>query len=407
VAGLEWADSLGAEVVSTSLGYLSFDDGFSYWPQELDGRTAVTSRAAAWLVRRGIVLVTAMGNEGRRGPQSLITPADAESVISVGAVDSRGQLAGFSSRGPNALGVIKPDVCARGEGTACATAASNNAYTAVNGTSLSTPLIGGLAALLLEAHPDWTPWQVQQALHAAGDQARAPESDRGWGVPDGAAALGALDPEAAELSVEAVSWVDEERPGEPVFQDSLASPGESGRLRLRLSNDGENPTRPCWLALAVPPEGVLVGSDSVFVDALAPGSRYTVESGPEVTISAEHAVPRLVRLAVRVRTDRAGIYYRTLDIAVVSSSWQLQPHPNPLLAGQELILDVDRTAPGPVSVSLFDVTGKLVAEPFTGFPAPSRARLRWTPGEDLPSGVYFLRVEAGNGAEHRRIVLIR
>jgi hypothetical protein len=409
VAGLEWADSLGADVVSTSLGYFDFNDGFSYWYEDLDGRTAVTSRAAALLARRGVVLVTAMGNWGPR-PRTLVSPADAESVIAVGAVDSRGNVAGFSSRGPNALGVIKPDVCARGAGTACANASARDAYTLKDGTSLATPLIGGLVALLLEAHPDWTPYQVQEALHRSGDQARHPDDARGWGVPDGSAAVGAIDPTASEssqLTVRSVSWVEEDESGEAALLDSLASPGQHGRLRLVLVNEGDHPAQAAWLALAVPPEGIVADGDSVLVEEVDPGAVVTLAAGPALAVADDHPFPQLDRLPLRFRTDRGVVYYRTLELSIVAPSWQVRPYPNPLVGSRELALDLEQPRNGPICLTVFDAAGRMVARPFVDLPAAARARLHWTPAVALASGVYYLRIETVGGATTRRFVLLR
>ena len=183
VAGMEWADSIGAEVISSSLGYI---DWYSY--SDLDGNTAVTTIAADIAAQRGIVVCNAMGNEGP-ATGSLIAPADADSIISCGAVRSDGILASFSSRGPTYDGRIKPEVVARGVSTYCAIASDTNLYGYVSGTSLSTPLIGGCAAVLLSAHPDWTPMKVREALMMTADNASNPNNDRGWGIVDLLAAL--------------------------------------------------------------------------------------------------------------------------------------------------------------------------------------------------------------------------
>jgi hypothetical protein len=184
VVGLEWADSIGAEVISSSLGYT---DWYTY--ENLDGNTARCTRAADLAASRGIVVVNAAGNERNKPWHYIITPADGDSVIAVGAVDWTGEIAGFSSVGPTYDGRIKPEVVARGVETYCALASDIDVYGGVNGTSLSTPPVGGCAAVLLSAHRDWTAMQVREALMLTADKAFSPDSVYGWGLVDLFAAL--------------------------------------------------------------------------------------------------------------------------------------------------------------------------------------------------------------------------
>jgi hypothetical protein len=185
--GAEWADSLGADVISSSLGYLGFDFPFpSYGYDDLDGRTTVVTLAAVEAARRGIVVVTANGNGGPRD-STLIAPADADSVVSSGAVDSLGIVASFSSHGPTADGRIKPDVMAMGRSVFLATFSNPTTYTRSNGTSFSTPLTAGLVALLLEAHPLWRPYDVIEALHGTATNHASPNNTYGWGLIQGLA----------------------------------------------------------------------------------------------------------------------------------------------------------------------------------------------------------------------------
>jgi serine protease AprX len=190
VEGMEWLDYRGARVVSASLGYLDWDDGTGYsWADgDLDGRTAVTSRAAVEAARRGVLLVTAMGNEGGAAG-SLIAPADADSVISVGAVTFQGSVASFSSVGPTSDMRIKPDVVAPGVSVFCATRAGEATYQRANGTSLATPLAAGVAALVISARPELTPMQVLEAMRNTADNRDTPDNRRGWGLVDAWEAL--------------------------------------------------------------------------------------------------------------------------------------------------------------------------------------------------------------------------
>ncbi|MFQ6002176.1 MAG: S8 family serine peptidase [Candidatus Zixiibacteriota bacterium] len=183
VAGMEWADSIGADVISSSLAYI---DWYTY--SDLDGNTAVTTIAADIAAERGIVVCNAMGNNGP-GSGTLMAPADADSIIACGAVDGSGYLAWFSSRGPTYDGRTKPEVCARGVSTRCADPYNVTGYTYASGTSLSTPLIGGCAALILSAHPEWTPMQVREAMMMTASRAAYPDNDYGWGIPDVLAAI--------------------------------------------------------------------------------------------------------------------------------------------------------------------------------------------------------------------------
>ena len=188
-AAAEWADSLGADVISSSLGYNEFDNSAdSYRYSDMDGRTTVATLAAAEAARRGIVVVTAQGNEGNRPWHYLLAPADAESVCAVGATDSTGIVTPFSSYGPSADGRVKPDVCGMGSAVAIAIASNDTLIYHGSGTSYSTPEIAGLAALLLEAHPTWSPFEVVESLRATATRFDTPDAHAGFGVAQGALA---------------------------------------------------------------------------------------------------------------------------------------------------------------------------------------------------------------------------
>ena len=151
-AAIEWADSLGADVVSSSRGYL---DWYTY--EDMDGNTAVVTNAADMAAARGIVVVNSMGNEGDDPWLYMIAPADGDSVLSIGAVDIDGDRVGFSSVGPTYDGRIKPDVMALGRSAYVATTNDTASYGYSSSTSFSCPLTAGAVGLLVQARPDWSP----------------------------------------------------------------------------------------------------------------------------------------------------------------------------------------------------------------------------------------------------------
>lgn len=197
IAGLEWSVRQGADVVNSSLGYNIWDTGDSYEYADLDGRTALTSIAAAMAAERGVVVVVAAGNEADTPWHYITAPADADGAIAVGSVDvamvdgRTPVIASTSSRGPTADGRIKPDVVAPGQGVVVADVRGGD-YRRSSGTSFAAPVVSGICALLLQIHPDWRPKDVLAALRSTaldlGDA--GPDTVYGWGHVQALAASG-------------------------------------------------------------------------------------------------------------------------------------------------------------------------------------------------------------------------
>jgi len=192
VAALEWGEQLGADIMSSSLGYL---DWYSYC--DMDGNTGVTTIAVDIATSLGMLCITSAGNWGTSSPPPnpcdtlyyyISAPADADSVISVGAVNSNGEIAFFSSHGPTYDGRIKPEVCARGVST-WGVNANSDSYRTGSGTSLSAPLVSGAAAVILSAHSGWSPMQVREAMMMTADRVDNPDNNYGYGVIDVMAAI--------------------------------------------------------------------------------------------------------------------------------------------------------------------------------------------------------------------------
>lgn len=180
----EKADSAGADIIQSSLGYYDFDDAaMNYTRDQMDGKTTVVSRAAQWAADRGIVVVVSAGNEGNIPSWRIITaPADAEDVLAVGAVDSNLRKSSVSSIGPSADNRIKPDLVALGVGVRVVKPGGQ--ITSVSGTSLATPLVTSLAAGILQRYPDLTAREVISLLKATASQAKNPDNLLGYGIPN-------------------------------------------------------------------------------------------------------------------------------------------------------------------------------------------------------------------------------
>lgn len=182
-AAVEYADSVGVDVVNTSLGYYNFDNtDWNYAYRHLDGLHALMSRQASRMAAKGMVLVCSAGNSGAGSWKKITPPADAFDVLTVGAVDKEATLASFSSVGHTADGRIKPDVVAMGELTSVIQ--PDGSLGKANGTSYSSPIVCGLVACLWQALPQLTARQLIQLVRQSGDRSDYPDNIYGYGLPN-------------------------------------------------------------------------------------------------------------------------------------------------------------------------------------------------------------------------------
>jgi subtilisin family serine protease len=182
-AGAEFADSAGADIISSSLGYYYFDNSIlNYKYSDLDGNTAFVTRAADIAASKGILVVNSAGNERDNTWIHIIAPADGDSVVAVGAVDDNEIISYFSSAGPSFDRRIKPDISAMGVNVTVQTSVSLVGI--ASGTSFSCPVLSGMTACLMEAVPDATNYEIIEALHSSADRFNMPDSLYGYGIPD-------------------------------------------------------------------------------------------------------------------------------------------------------------------------------------------------------------------------------
>jgi hypothetical protein len=366
VAGVEWADSLGADIVSSSLGYT---DWYTY--EDMDGNTAICTQAADLAVSKGIVVVNAAGNERPYAWHYIIAPADGDSVIAVGAVNLSGDIASFSSAGPTYDGRVKPDVCALGVGVYCASISLGYSY--LGGTSYATPLVAGACALLLEDNPGWNPIQIREALWTTASQAENPDTLYGYGIVNASKASG--------FSYLVVS------PQELYFQASFGDT-QSHRTTLEIVDwRGKNlkwsaSTNADWVSL-LPESGITSDLMRVTVD---PSYLKAGINSDSIFIFADSAINSPERVQV---------------------NFTLHPHvkilafPNPFKESLTLILE-EMSSHEEIKISFFTVAGELVyrfSERFEG----EIYQLTWDgkneKGEELASGLYLMKVDIGDHSE--------
>jgi subtilisin family serine protease len=212
VEAMEWAEGLGVDVISTSLGYIEYDDGEGYTFDDMDGNTAVITQAADLAVNEyGILVSVSAGNERETDFPHIDAPADGDSVLTVGAQRSDGLYATFSSPGPTADGRIKPDVTALGDGVSIPSPADETglATTSVSGTSYSCPLTAGTVALVWQKlGNEYNGYDIIEILRASADQYTFPDNDYGWGRPYAPIAAGLSD--GIHISLVDSQWVSDD-----------------------------------------------------------------------------------------------------------------------------------------------------------------------------------------------------
>lgn len=184
VSGAEFADSLGADVINSSLGYTTFDDpAQNHTYENMDGNTAWVTIGADMAVSKGMIVVNSAGNSGSGSWQYIGAPADGDSVFSIGAVDGSGTYAGFSSQGPTFDGRVKPNVVAQGQSSTIIDPLTGEVGSG-SGTSFSSPITAGMVACLWQANPGKRNLEIMQAIQQSASQANNPDNFLGYGIPD-------------------------------------------------------------------------------------------------------------------------------------------------------------------------------------------------------------------------------
>lgn len=373
VLGAEYADSAGADLISSSLGYTTFDNpAYDHSYADMNGNTTVISRMADLAAKKGILVVNSAGNDGSGSWRYIGAPADGDSVLSVGAVNNSGIIASFSSYGPTSDGQIKPDVVSVGSGTVLSNTSGNT--TTGSGTSFSCPNMAGLAACLWQLFPEFNSWKIITTLRQSADRFNTPHEQYGYGLPNMKKAFGILVADVSSMTATinnfttAVNWsskdisnmryqVERKLPNESNYTvvQTVAATGNVVALRNYSVND----------VISNSPAGTVSYRIRQVIDTSVAGyDAYLIDSATVILSVATSTIDRN-------RTDKT-----------------IQLYPNPVTSSLSIKLN-EQTA-GNYLFQVFNQQGQLLIT--QSFNKPSGTITQNIPVNLLPKGNYILSV---------------
>jgi len=366
IAAAEWADSLGADIITSSLGYHNWQDDVDYSYIDLDGNTAYITIAADMAASRNILVVTSAGNERGSLWGRISFPGDGDSVLAVGATYSDSSVTSFSSPGPTADGRIKPDVATLGVNVITLRAEPARGYRYVGGTSFAAPAVAGVAALIMQRNPDMTAHEVFEELKTTASLAGNPNNDLGWGVID---------------AYKAASYAHFED-----LPDFRVRVGETAEVTVTAAGGIESaPVIDGWDF----PEGVTLLDKG---DGTATVTMIGLESAP-------YRQTFFLRAAADGVADTAELVLETSG----RSDHAIYAGPNPFR--DTVYIYADNTAGTIKSVSIYNVAGEKIWEKVNASSVSADAISRWDrvawpgrsqSGEPVAAGIYMVHVTAEN-----------
>jgi serine protease AprX len=378
VCGAERADSAGSDIISSSLGYFDFDNPvFNYTYQQMNGRTTICVKGADLAAKKGILVFNSAGNEGNTAWRYIITPADGDSVVAVGAVNVLGAVGAFSSYGPSGDGRIKPELASVGVSAVVQT--TGGGIGVANGTSFACPNLAGLATCLWQGFPEFNNMKIIDALKRSGNRYTSPNDRIGYGIPDCKNAFAQLVADYATCSVSltnceaSLSWKSKDVAGmQYIIERKL--PTETSYRILNQST--------------VTSGAVLANKTYTYQDPLQGISTGTIQYRISQIIDTASASKQVVYL------DSTTLAWTTACPTPTASPLFII-YPNPTVGNNKINFKVNTLlAIADLQITCHDATGKLVGR--YSFSKPAGSFSGTLPIKPNLSGVYILALQAGD-----------
>ncbi len=393
-AALEWMEAKGVQITSSSLGYNIFDNNqISYSYQEMNGTSTIVAKAANLAFQRGVTSFTSAGNDGSTfwgiGNGGLSSPGDALNIITVGAVTSNNIMASFSSRGPTSDGRIKPEVVAMGVSNFHAVAGST--YSNGNGTSYAAPIAAGIAALLKSAWPHLTNVQIRNIFIACGDNFKNPNNDRGYGLIS---------------AKRVVTYPNLEKIGNnyvvhKILLDNRGVDSSSVKMtQVVITNNIPD-------ALTVPLTYEGNSKYNRTITGLAPNSQVNIQFSYKTKNGITVYEPSSSGSYKFITGDLIITDVNEKKIIELPSQFYLsQNYPNPF--NPSTVISYQLSVASKVSLKVYDLLGREVETLVNEVQLPGSYNSQFSiRNYQLPSGVYFYRLQAGEFSETKKMILIK
>jgi subtilisin family serine protease len=373
--GAEYADSVGTDIISSSLGYNDFDNPlFNHSYTDLNGQTIPCSIAARLAAQKGMLVVISAGNMGNDPWKYITAPADADNILTVGATDANGTIASFSSYGPTADGRIKPDAVTVGQNVVVA--GTDNHPSMASGTSFSCPNLAGLAACLWQAFPNFNNTMIITAIRKSADRYNTPDNHYGYGIPDMKKALGLLLAEFASSSATVsnctaqLNWTSK----------------DLSTMRYEVERKLPNENTYSKIA-AIPAKGTTFSTQSyTYTD------RINISAAGTISYRIRQIIDTAVASFSAAYIDSTSI---DLNSACLGSSVvtpgneenKIIIYPNPIDKVINLVVNTSASIPL-LTINIYDVNGRLIYQSRKS--KPSGLFVITIPAEAFPRGEYFI-----------------